>query len=268
VIHIAEPWDVGPGGYQVGNFPAGWQEWNDRYRDDVRRYWRGDGAVTTLATRLAGSYDVFQKPGRLPSASVNFVAAHDGFSVRDAVSFSAKHNHANGEDNRDGSSHEVAWIASSPAVAARCLLATLFLSRGVPMLTAGDEFGRTQQGNNNAYAQDNEVTWLDWQKADNAMIEFVRTLSIFRRKSPEHFDGDFLTPANAKWFGSDGLPVRWDAARDVALMIGERNRLLIAVSVGGIAPSFKLPLPASGKTWKRIAGLDAVGEFIRVWSET
>ncbi len=267
VVHIAEPWDVGPGGYQVGNFPAGWQEWNDRYRDDVRRYWRGDGAVTTLATRLAGSSDVFQKPGRMPSASVNFVAAHDGFSLQDAVRYSAKRNHANGEDNRDGSSHEVAWVAGDSAVAVRCLLATLFLSRGVPMLTAGDEFGRTQQGNNNAYAQDNEVTWLDWRKADGDLIDFVRSLSNIRNGHFAHFDGDFLTAENAQWFGPDGLPVRWDIARDVALMIGVRDRLLIVVSVGGIAPSFKLPLPASGKTWSHVAGLDAVGDFIAVWSE-
>ncbi len=267
VVHIAEPWDVGPGGYQVGNFPAGWQEWNDRYRDDVRRYWRGDGAVTTLATRIAGSSDVFQKPGRMPSASINFIAAHDGFSLRDAVSFAAKHNHANGEGNRDGSSHEVAWIAGDPITAARCLLATLFLSRGVPMLTAGDEFGRTQLGNNNAYAQDNEVTWLDWKLADTSFLDFVCRLMNVRRELVFHFEGEFLTSSDAKWFGADGGPLTWESARDVALMLGEDERIFIVFSVDGAAATFVLPAVDNGKTWTRIDGFDAVEKFVRVWRE-
>ncbi len=268
VIHIAEPWDVGPGGYQLGNFPAGWQEWNDRYRDDVRRYWRGDGAVTTLATRLAGSSDVFQKPGRLPSASINFVAAHDGFSLRDAASFSAKRNHANGEDNRDGSSHEVAWVAGDPAVAVRCLLATLFLSRGVPMLTAGDELGRTQLGNNNAYAQDNEVTWLDWAHADKDLIDFVRSLITFRDDHREYFDGDFLTVENAKWLGIDGDEINWETARDVGLMIDAGKRMLIVISVDGRAEAFQLPVLQVGRTWTRTGGFSGISKFVEVWCET
>jgi glycogen operon protein len=149
LIMIAEPWDVGPGGYRLGQFPARWLEWNDRYRDEVRRFWRGEpGAAGAFATRIAGSSDIFGASRRKPSASVNFLAAHDGFTLRDAVTFTTKNNHANGEDNRDGNSHEPVW----PGGDIRALLATLFLSRGTPMLTAGDELGRTQGGNNNAAA--------------------------------------------------------------------------------------------------------------------
>ncbi|MBM3520739.1 MAG: glycogen debranching enzyme GlgX, partial [Alphaproteobacteria bacterium] len=148
---IAEPWDLGHDGYQLGRFPARWHEWNDRYRDDVRRFWRGDSqSIGALATRLAGSSDVFGG-ARRPSSSINFIAAHDGFTLRDTVSFAAKSNGANGENNSDGNAHELTW----PGGDARALLATLFFSRGTPMLTAGDEFGRTQNGNNNAYCQDN-----------------------------------------------------------------------------------------------------------------
>ncbi len=268
VIHIAEPWDVGPGGYQLGNFPGGWQEWNDRYRDDVRKYWRGDGAMGTLMTRLAGSSDVFQKPDRSPWAGVNFVAAHDGFTLRDAVSFSAKRNHDNGENNRDGSSHEVAWSADDPGLAARCILATLFVSRGVPMLTAGDEFGRTQFGNNNAYAQDNEVTWLDWEKADQELVDFVRELNSFREKHSSHFNGDFLTDADAKWLGPDGLTVDWRTSRDVALVLGVGKRLMIAISESGQAGKFKFPPANKGSTWERAREFESVGNFVQVWCET
>jgi glycogen operon protein len=192
-VMIAEPWDIGPGGYQLGRFPAGWLEWNDRFRDDVRRFWRGDGDAGTLATRIAGSSDVFAGEA---TRSVNFVAAHDGFTLADTVSFSGRHNHANGEDNRDGHGGEVCWNngaegpSDDPAIRAardhdaRALLATLFAARGTPMLTAGDEFGRSQRGNNNAYAQDNETTWLDWANRDTALEDYVARLSHFRRGGP------------------------------------------------------------------------------------
>lgn len=192
-VMIAEPWDIGPGGYQLGAFPDHWLEWNDRYRDQVRRFWRGDGRAGDLATRLAGSADVFASP---TSRSVNFVAAHDGFTLADMVAYAERHNQANGEDNRDGHGDEVSWnhgcegpsddpgIRRARTQSVRAMLATLFLSRGTPMLTAGDEFGRSQRGNNNGYAQDNETTWLDWENRDAALEDFVAALSAFRRDTP------------------------------------------------------------------------------------
>ncbi|NJM29844.1 MAG: glycogen debranching protein GlgX [Rhizobiales bacterium] len=182
LIHIAEPWDVGVGGYQLGNFPAGWGEWNDKFRDDARRFWRGDPkSAGAFATRLAGSSDVFDSGHRKPSSSINFAAAHDGFTLLDSVTFAAKNNHANGEGNRDGSDHEVSWVSKHASADVSAMLATVLLSRGTPMIAAGDEFGRTQLGNNNAYAQDNETTWLDWAKADKKRIAEVSALAKFRR---------------------------------------------------------------------------------------
>ncbi len=193
---IAEPWDVGPGGYQLGHFPAGWSEWNDRYRDAVRAFWRGDRPVVgTFVERFAGSSDLFRGGGRKPTASVNYVAAHDGFTLHDTVSHAHKHNEANHEGNRDGHAHNlsanygVEGPTDDPDIGAlrlrqmRNLLATVFLSQGVPMLLAGDEFGRTQQGNNNGYCQDNELSWVDWSLAGrNApLVEFVRRLIDLRR---------------------------------------------------------------------------------------
>jgi glycogen operon protein len=208
LIMIAEPWDVGPGGHRLGQFPARWQEWNDRYRDDIRRFWRGGpGMAGAFATRIAGSSDIFAARHRPPSAGINFLAAHDGFTLHDAVTYPAKRNHANGEDNRDGSDHEPTW----PGGDVKALLATLFLSRGTLMLTAGDEFGRTQQGNNNAYAQDNATTWLDWETADLALAAFTAGLSRLRRDLHVFLDDRFLTgdPAagglpDAEWIGADG----------------------------------------------------------------
>jgi isoamylase len=196
---IAEPWDLGHGGYQVGNFPLGWAEWNDRYRDGMRAFWKGDGGqLGEFARRLTGSSDLYGGAGKRPNASINFIASHDGFTLHDLVSYNDKHNDANGEDNRDGHNHNLSWNcgAEGPtddaAVRAlreqqkRNLLATLLLSQGVPMLLAGDELGRTQQGNNNAYAQDNEISWIDWQlkPEDEAMIEFVARLIRLRRAHP------------------------------------------------------------------------------------
>src|SRR5690606_26734122 len=195
---IAEPWDVGPGGYQVGNFPPLWTEWNGKYRDTVRDFWRGYPVLPELASRISGSSDLYQADGRRPVASINFVTCHDGFTLADLVSYDRKHNEANGEDNRDGTDDNRSWNhgtegpTTDPAIATlrrrqmRNMLTTLMLSQGVPMLSHGDEIGRTQHGNNNAYCQDNPISWVDWELARrNAdLLDFVRTLSRLRREHP------------------------------------------------------------------------------------
>jgi glycogen operon protein len=196
---IAEPWDVGPGGYQVGNFPVHWTEWNGKYRDCVRKFWKGDGGTTgELAARLCGSSDLYEYSGRNPTASINFITCHDGFSLHDLVSYNGKHNDANCEDNRDGSDNNDSWncgvegptddkaIKELRAKQRRNFLATLLLSQGVPMLLAGDEMGHTQSGNNNTYCQDNELTWLDWQHTaeQNELIEFVSRVIRIRKAEP------------------------------------------------------------------------------------
>ena len=195
---IAEPWDCGPGGYQVGEFPPGWAEWNDKYRDTVRDYWRSEAAAAHIAPRLCGSADIFDRLGRKPYASVNFITAHDGFTLHDLVTYNDRHNDANGEENRDGTSDNRSWNCGAegptddPGVNAlrqrqmRNMLATLLLSQGTPMMLAGDEFGRTQQGNNNAYCQDNEISWVNWdiRESGQAMIRFVQKLTAMRRKYP------------------------------------------------------------------------------------
>jgi glycogen operon protein len=224
---IAEPWDLGPGGYQVGNFPVLWTEWNGRYRDSVRRFWRGDGRmVSELATRLSGSSDLYQHSGKSPYASINFVTAHDGFTLHDLVSYEHKRNEANGEENRDGESHNLAWNCGvegptgDPAVLAlrerqkRNFLATLLLSQGVPMLCGGDELSRTQQGNNNAYCQDNELSWTHWELdgPQRRLLAFTRRLVALRRKHPvltrrRFFQGRAIRGSEVKditWFGPDG----------------------------------------------------------------
>jgi glycogen operon protein len=196
---IAEPWDVGDGGYQVGNFPPLWTEWNGKYRDTVRDFWRGeDATLAEFASRLTGSADLYEHDGRRPFASINFVTVHDGFTLHDLVSYNDKHNEANGEDNADGESHNRSWNcgvegeSDDPEVVAlrrrqkRNLMATLLLSQGVPLLLAGDELGRTQGGNNNAYCQDNEISWVDWERAEQYSedTEFVRLLVRLRREHP------------------------------------------------------------------------------------
>ena len=194
---IAEPWDVGPGGYQVGGFPPKWSEWNAKYRDDVREYWRSKHeSLPDLATRLTGSSDLYAASGRRPSASINFITAHDGFTLADLVAYDHKHNEANGEGNRDGESHNRSWnsgvegptqdrsILEVRNARRRSMLATLLLSQGVPMLLGGDELGRTQSGNNNAYAQDNEVSWYDWDNADDDFLAFIKRLIAFRAAHP------------------------------------------------------------------------------------
>jgi len=216
---IAEPWDLGPYGYQLGNFPPGWAEWNGQYRDTIRRFWRGEkGLVADLASRVAGSSDIFGYRGRRPWASINFVTAHDGFTLQDLVSYSGKHNEANGEDNRDGTDANYSEnygfegpIADPKIIAMRDrqkrnLLATLLLSLGVPMLLAGDAIGRTQRGNNNAYCQDNEISWVDWEniRAEDAeLAQFLRYLIHLRRRHrvfsrPRFFRGEVLSEAGVK----------------------------------------------------------------------
>ena len=249
LVMIAEPWDVGPGGYQLGHFPARWQEWNDRYRDEVRRFWRGDhGMAGAFATRIAGSSDIFGGQHRPPSAGINFIAAHDGFTLADAVTFAAKNNAANGEDNRDGNGHEPSW----PGGDARALLATLFLSRGTVMLTAGDEFGRSQQGNNNAYAQDNETTWLDWAKADQRLTGFTAALAGLRRTLSPFLADTFLTADSAKWFGADGGAMEWRADASVlGLMITAGAKRIALVFNRGAAQALALPT-RPGRRWTRL----------------
>ncbi len=221
---IAEPWDLGEGGYQVGNFPAKWSEWNARYRDSVRDFWRGQGGLGEFAYRLTGSSDLYQANGRSPHASINFITAHDGFTLRDLVSYNHKHNLDNGEDNRDGESHNRSWncgiegetddpiVQSLRARQQRNFLATLLLSQGVPMLTAGDEFGRTQGGNNNAYCQDNDVSWVDWDGVDMSLLEFSRAVIRLRRAHPvfrraQFFHGESIRGSQLTdigWFRPDG----------------------------------------------------------------
>ncbi|MBJ7452340.1 MAG: glycogen debranching enzyme GlgX, partial [Blastococcus sp.] len=223
---IAEPWDVGPGGYQVGNFPPPWTEWNGKYRDTVRDVWSGAHVgVRDLAYRLTGSSDLYRSDGRRPFASINFVTAHDGFTMADLVAYEHKRNEANGEDNRDGESHNRNWNCGvegptdDPEVTAlrdrqvRNLLATLLMSTGVPMLTAGDELGRTQRGNNNAYCQDNELSWLDWTQVDQDLRAFVARVLALRRSAPvlrqeAFFEGHELPGTGGTrdlaWFAPDG----------------------------------------------------------------
>ncbi|KUI00512.1 glycogen debranching enzyme [Mycolicibacterium acapulense] len=222
---IAEPWDVGPGGYQVGNFPPQWTEWNGKYRDTVRDYWRGEPAtLDELAYRLTGSADLYEQTGRRPVASINFVIAHDGFTLRDLVSYNEKHNEANGEDNNDGESHNRSWNCGvegptdDPEINAlrsrqqRNFLTTLLLSQGVPMIAHGDELGRTQQGNNNVYCQDNELSWIDWSDPDTDLMEFTQKVSALRAAHPVFRRRRFFSGRPVRQRGGEGLPdIAWFA---------------------------------------------------------
>ena len=233
---IAEPWDCGPGGYQVGGFSPGWAEWNDKFRDTVRDFWRGEAAAAALTPRLTGSGDLFNHQGRKAWASVNFVTAHDGFTLNDLVTYNDKHNEANGEDNNDGSNSNRSWNCGAegpsddPAIDGlrlrqiKNILATLLLSQGTPMVLAGDEFGRTQQGNNNAYCQDNEISWLNWdlkEKGEN-LIGFVRQLTALRHKYPILRRGRFLTGnyneelgvKDVTWINASGVEMPSEAWHD------------------------------------------------------
>jgi glycogen operon protein len=268
---IAEPWDLGMGGYQVGQFPPGWSEWNGKYRDTLRRFWRGtDNVLPELASRLAGSSDLYEHQGRRPRASVNFITVHDGFTLADLVSYNGKHNEANLEDNRDGTNDNESWNcgvegpSDDPAIVAlrerqkRNLLASLFLSLGVPLMLAGDEFGNSQRGNNNAYAQDNEISWLDWNgrtERDRALTEFVKLLIRLRSSHPafrreSFFRGTTLPSSPYKditWFHDTGREMTgadWHAAlRTIGLFLGARPMLAVLFNAADVDVDFHLPDP-------------------------
>jgi isoamylase len=287
---IAEPWDCGPGGYQVGWFSPGWAEWNDRYRDTVRGFWKGnEGQVPDLASRMAGSADFFNRRGRKPWASVNFVTAHDGFTLNDLVSYNEKHNEANGESNQDGSSNNLSWNcgvegpASDPEVInlrerqKRNMLATLLLSQGTPMILAGDEFGRTQKGNNNAYCQDNKTSWLNWKgitAEGKALTDFTRKLSMLRRAFPILRRNRFLTAEcndelgvkDVAWMDASGGEMCGDAwknpnLRSIGMLMDGRAQvsgikrrasdvtLLLVLSSHHEPTDFVLPVFAGGDRW-------------------
>lgn len=225
---IAEPWDVGEGGYQVGNFPPGWTEWNGKYRDCIRDYWRGaDSMLGEFAQRITGSPDLYQGDYRRPTASINFITAHDGFTLNDLVSYNEKHNKANGENNQDGESHNRSWncgvegptkkkeVLQLRQRQKRNLLTTLFLSQGVPMLLAGDEMSRTQNGNNNAYCQDNELSWINWDKADGELIDFTRKVIALRRNHPAF--------CRRKWF--QGKPIKGIGVEDISWFLPEGTEM-------------------------------------------
>ncbi|MCP9438443.1 MAG: glycogen debranching protein GlgX [Nitrospira sp.] len=291
---IAEPWDVGEGGYQVGNFPVGWAEWNGKYRDTIRRYVKGDGGqVGELAYRLTGSSDLYEASGRRPFASINFVTAHDGFTLHDLVSYNHKHNEANGEDNRDGTDDNLSWNCgvegptNDPAVRElrerqkRNFLSLLLLSQGVPMLCGGDEIGRTQQGNNNAYCQDNEISWYDWKldAAKRELLSFVRNLIVFRKRHPvlrrrRFFQGRRLRGSEVKdlsWFRPDGKEMTdddWNAGyvKSLALRLAgdaisetdDKGRpiiddtLLILLNAHHEPLTFTLPAHKRGVRWRPV----------------
>lgn len=250
---IAEAWDA-QGGYQVGRFPGKrFSDWNGRFRDDVRLFWNDGKTAGALATRLAGSSDLYSDS---PLQSINFVTAHDGFTLADLVSYERKHNEANGEQNRDGENHNysvnfgVEGPTDDPVIRARRLkqqknlLATLFLSRGVPMLTAGDEFGRTQRGNNNAYCQDNETSWVDWLllEKNRELFEFTQTLIALRKKYPALHSGKFYTgKGDVEWLGPQGRAVDWQNDRALGMHIKARNGLLILINNEAAGLSFELP---------------------------
>jgi glycogen operon protein len=280
---IAEPWDIGAGGYQLGQFPTGWAEWNDRFRDTMRAFWlRGGGTLGEFAQRLCASSDLFRQRRRAPSASVHYIVAHDGFTLRDLVSYDHRHNRANGEDNRDGHAHELSWncghegptddttVSATRTRLQRALLATLLLAQGTPMLAAGAELGHTQRGNNNAYCQDNPISWIDWTGADPSLTEFtVRLLQLRRQWRPlgarwyddgAHGSGE----SELRWLRADGEAMTahdWQAAHErslgllVAAAAGLPRRLLL-INGGADDARFRLP---PGR-WSRL--LDSASDAV------
>jgi isoamylase len=289
---IAEPWDLGEGGYQVGNFPVLWTEWNGKYRDTVRRFWRGDGGtVSELALRLAGSNDLYAQSGRAPYASINFVTAHDGFTLADLVTYNDKHNEANGEDNRDGENNNLSWNCGvegptdDPAIQGlrgqqvRNFMATLLLSQGVPMISHGDEIGRTQRGNNNAYCQDNEIAWIDWNLTDaqKSLLEFTSELVHFRLAQPvlrrrKYFQGRSIRGRkDVAWLAADGNEMddaAWNAdfVRSLGMLlsgnvideVNERGEpitgdtLLVLLNAHNDKVPFILPPLGPVQQWQRV----------------
>lgn len=271
-ILIAEPWDIGPGGYQLGNFPPPFLEWNDRARDDIRRFWRGDRwTVGDLATRLAGSSDIFARHGQHHTRSVNFLAAHDGFTLMDLVSYEERHNHANGEENRDGHHDNFSWnngtegdtedttILDARRTDVMALLSTLFAARGAIMLTAGDEGGRSQGGNNNAYCQDNGITWVDWESLDQSLVDHAAMLSALRKRFSVFSEDGFSNAAgdDLDWVGASGEPMAqedWHQPDVSALAVtmkttdrqtGAQVRLAVIFNRSREAIPFSLP----GRGW-------------------
>jgi isoamylase len=288
---IAEPWDCGPGGYQVGGFPPGWAEWNDRFRDVVRGFWKGEEPCSALAPRLCASRDLFDRRGRKPWASINFITAHDGYTLADTVSFEHKHNEANGEDNRDGHSHNRSFncgvegptddlaVLTLRERQARNLVATLLLAQGTPMLLAGDEMGRTQQGNNNAYCQDNEVSWVDWTqtRSGRSMTDFVRRLIALRARYPILRRSRFLTGMldeelgvrDVTWFSTSGNEMTvqdWNdrASRCFGMLMDGRAQssgirragtevtLLVLINGATADMAFGLPQTSGGRRWSSV----------------
>ncbi|HEU5163051.1 MAG TPA: glycogen debranching protein GlgX [Thermoanaerobaculia bacterium] len=288
---IAEPWDVGEGGYQVGNFPPLWSEWNGKYRDSVRDFWRGtDQTLGELANRFTGSSDLYAEDGRRPYASINFITAHDGFTMRDLVSYNEKHNEANGEDNKDGESHNRSWncgeegdteneeVLALRRRQVRNFLTTLFLSQGIPMLLGGDELGRTQRGNNNAYCQDNEISWYDWENVDQDLFEFTQRLieirtdhPVFRRR--RYFLGRPLRGEGVSdigWFRPDGEAMSeqdWGGnARSLGIFLNGKaiptpdekgqqivdEDFFVIINAHHEPVTFRLPSEQWGKKWIKI----------------
>jgi glycogen operon protein len=297
---IAEPWDVGPGGYQVGNFPPQWTEWNGKYRDTVRDFWRGEPAtLDEFAYRLTGSADLYEHTARRPVASINFVTAHDGFTLRDLVSYNEKHNEGNGEGNNDGESHNRSWncgvegptddpeIIALRARQQRNFLTTLLLSQGVPMISHGDELGRTQRGNNNGYCQDNELTWIDWANADTDLMDFTRTVSALRAAHPVFRRRRFFSGkpvgrrgdgglSDISWFAPDGDEMTgedWGSgfAKSVLVFLngqgipdrdtrGQRitdDSFLLCFNAHHEAIEFTLPPKEFGAAWRPVIDTEA-----------
>jgi isoamylase len=285
---IAEPWDCGPGGYQVGGFPPGWAEWNDKFRDAVRDFWRGEAPASALTERMCASGEIFNYQGRRPWASINFVTAHDGFTLNDVASYNEKHNEANGEDNKDGSSDNRSWNCGAegpsddPAVyelrerQIRNMLATLLLSQGTPMILAGDEFGRTQGGNNNAYCQDNEISWLNWDIGEkgNGLISFAKKLIALRRKYPilrrdRFLTGKYVQELDVKdvtWINANGKEMEDEHWGDQGMrcfgmlldgraqttgirQFGHQVTLLIVINGHSDFVNFILPACPGGEDW-------------------
>jgi isoamylase len=294
---ISEPWDCGPGGYQVGEFPPGWAEWNGKFRDTVRRFWKNDGLPADLAPRLVGSGDIFNRFGRRPAASVNFITAHDGFTLNDLVTYNDRHNEANGDDNTDGIPDNASWNCGiegptdDPGInrlrnrQLRNFLATLLLSQGTPLLVAGDEFGRTQKGNNNAYCQDSEISWLHWdlQQEGYTLIDFTRKLTALRHAFPilrrnRFLIGEYFEELDAKdltWINANGSEMQDEQWTDGNMhcfgmlldgraptsglrQFGEESTILVCINSDENSVSFTLPNGRSGNGWQLLVDTNTI----------